>query len=496
MKTPRSNGDSPGRLALAGQGVRALARAAWPFRELGQRDAIFSGAEVSRLFLDWAAGNRSADEELRWSNPKLRARARDLARNDGYTKKFLLMLGSNVIGPGGFSLQSKVKRNGELWEEVNSTIEEAWKRFWIDGRVTVDGKLTGVPFEQLLLKGTGRDGEQFIRIYRGFEENPHGLAFQGIDPDMLDENFNIPAGQGRNEVRLGVEVNGLGRPLAFHFTRATPGRTDRERVPASDIIHLYIPERLNQTRGLTWFHSIMGPLKMLGGYEEAEVVAARTAAAKMGFFQARDGALSDLSGDLSKSFTMDAAPGKLEQIPAGWEFVGWTPEHPVSAYAQFVKGVLRKISTGLGVSYNALADDLEGVNYSSMRSGLLIERELWRLLQAWWIVDFRQIVFREWLPLALLTGALVLPTGRDPRGMIAPKWTARGWSWVDPLKDVQAAVQAIAAGMGSRSQYLAEQGLDFEGVLDEIVREEELAKLKGVDISAAWTKTKADDEET
>jgi len=288
-------------------------------------------------------------------------------------------------------------------------------------------------------------------------------------------------GRDQNEIRLGVEVNPLGRPLAYHFSVGSPLQRKREPVVASEVRHLYVMDRINQTRGVTWLHSIMGPLKMLGGYEEAELVAARVAAAKMGWIQAKDSALADIGENLDKKIQIEVSPGTTEQLPAGWEFQGWSPDHPVAAYAAFVKGVLRKIATGLGVSYNALADDLEGVNYSSMRSGLLLERELWRILQAWWILNFRQPVYEAWLSQALLTGALVLPS-RDWRMWNAPQWTGRGWSWVDPLKDVKAAVEAIAAGLGCRTDFLAEQGMDFEHVLDNLARETKLAESKGVTI--------------
>lgn len=461
--------------------ARSIVRRVRPARAPSRRDATFAGAEVNRLFIDWLSSVKTADEEIRPGLRRLRGRARALARNDGYTKKFMLLLATNVIGPAGFKLQSKVKDDaGELLDDVNTPIEKAW-RAWSEGKVTVDGKLSFVPLEQLLLKSVGRDGEIFVRLYRGFPANPHGLALQAIDPDVLDENLNLPRGVNQNEIRLGVEVNEFGRPLAYHFNRSD--RSGRDRVLAEEIIHLYLPDRINQTRGVTWLHSIMAPLKMLGGYEEAEVVAARSAAAKMGWIQAKDNALTDIGMTLDKTIEMDAAPGTIEQLPAGWEFHGWSPDHPTGAFAPFVKGCLRKIATGLGVSYNALASDLEGVNYSSMRSGLLLERELWQLLQAWWIADFRRAIFDAWLPLALLTGELVLPTGRDPRDVNEPKWTPRGWSWVDPLKDVKAAQEAVNNGLGSRTQYLAEQGLEFEGVLDELAAEEALADKKGVTIA-------------
>jgi capsid protein len=92
---------------------------------------------------------------------------------------------------------------------------------------------------------------------------------------------------GENEVRLGIEVNKWGRPVAYWVNPGHPsdfgGSLLREPIPADQIVHLFDPYRVNQTRGLTWFHAGMMSLKMLNGYMEAEIVAARVGAAKMAF---------------------------------------------------------------------------------------------------------------------------------------------------------------------------------------------------------------------
>ena len=111
--------------------LRKRLRRAW--QELrGRRSATFAGAEISRLLLDWATSLRSADEEIKGNIRKLRGRARDLARNDGYVRKFLTLLAANVIGPNGFALQSKVKDADGKLVSRSSTIRAdracaAWK---------------------------------------------------------------------------------------------------------------------------------------------------------------------------------------------------------------------------------------------------------------------------------------------------------------------------------------------------------------------------------
>ena len=51
---------------------------------------------------------------------------------------------------------------------------------------------------------------------------------------------------------------------------------------------------------------------------------------------------------------------------------------------------------------------------------------------------------------------------------------------VDPLKDIQASIQAINAGLKTNSEVIAEQGGDIEDVYDQLAYEQQLAKEKGL----------------
>lgn len=479
-------------------------------RTLRRRNS-FKMSEVNRLTAEWVATLLNPDDEIRFSNRRMRARARDLERNDPYARQFLNLLAVNVVGYTGPTLRAKIANNdGKPAKAINDKIEAGWAE-WCESPM-VDRRMSFASYSRLALRTVGRDGESLTRIHTGFKGNRFRFALQGIDADQLDEMINRPKKDGKTEIRMGVEVDDWGGPSAYHlydrpetfFGSASSGKREPERVAAGEVIHLYDSLRIGQTRGITWFHPIAVALKMLGGYSEAELVAARTAAAKMGWFQRQKGENAtgaELNTDPeTNAFMMEANPGSIEFAPDGYEFSAWDPQHPTGAFAAFVKAKLREIATGLGVSYNALANDLEGVNYSSIRSGLLIERDIWRALQTWWIGQFTMRVFREWLNASLLSGALVLDT-RDARKFYAVKFSPRGWAWVDPLKDAQAGLLAIQSGLSSRQMLLDEQGVDFEDVVEDLKLENEMAAEAGVDISgpkaaAAPADDEGDDDET
>jgi lambda family phage portal protein len=453
-----------------------------------KRTSVFTGASGSRLTLDWVAPILSADQECRGNLRLLRARGRELVRNNPIARHFLNMLGANVIGPAGIRYQSLVRDvKGEIDRNTNKKIEAAWAEWCKKGNCTVDGKLSFRALQDLALRSEAMDGECFIRKVRGFD-NKWGFALQTIDADQVDHLFSRP-GQprsGETEVRLGIEVDSWGRPVAYWVNPGHPsdfgGSLLRERIPADQIIHLFDPYRVNQTRGLTWFHAVMLALKMLNGYMEAEIVAARVGAAKMAFLVNTDPASFDgQNADPEQLLRMEANAGMIEQLPPGYDVKEFKPDHPANAFESFIKTNLRWVASGLGASYNALANDLQGVNYSSLRSGLLIERDHWKVTQKHVAEDFMQPIFDEWLKMSLLTGALKLDS-RDSERYSEGKWIPRGWQWVDPYKETQAAVLGIGAALQTRDQVISDRGGDYEEVFEQLAEEDKVADQFGIEL--------------
>ena len=133
----------------------------------------------------------------------------------------------------------------------------------------------------------------------------------------------------------------------------------------------------------------------------------------------------------------------------------------------FMRVQLRSIAAGMGITYEQLTGDLTGVNYSSIRAGLLEFRRRCEQFQHQQIVfQFCRPVWAAWIQAALLSGALKA----DPNdsALYDVKWVPPGWPWVDPLKDVRANVMEVRAGFKSRSNVVSEQGEDIEAVDDEI----------------------------
>lgn len=471
---------------------RAPRRAMRRSYDAGRRD---------RLTADFTDVNTSANFELRRSLRVMRARSRSLARNNDYVKQFLRMCRDNISGPAGIRLQARALRpDGEPDEALNRKVEAAWREWCHKENASSSGKLSFRDIERKLDTHLARDGEVLVRaIYDG---NRFGFALKVYSIDWLDETYNERLKSG-NRVIMSVEIDSNDRPVAYWLT--TPpsdyqfldtnvsGR-QRTRVPAEEVIHYYLPDDENsdddsQTRGVPWTHTALRRLKMLGGYEEAEVVAARIGASKVAFYQETSPDEESFDGDEDDEGRdgplMDMPePGTFGIIPEGYELKEWNPDHPNTNYGAFIKGVLRGAAAGLGVTYFSLANDLTDVNYSSARIGLLDERDMWRGLQGFKVEHFNRRVYLMWLREAWLSGVFDFRVS-DYKRLQEPAWRARGWVWIDPKKEADGTVVAINNGFDTITATLAEQGRDLGDYINERKRELRLFEKAGIPLAPA-----------
>lgn len=448
----------------------------------------YHAASPSRLFADYIESERSPDSELYPVIARMRARSRDLARNNEYARRYFNLLKTNVVGQHGFKLQVKaLDPRGALDTDGNQSIETAFKVWGKRGNCTADGKMSWVDVQKMVVEGLARDGEVFIIKHRGnsFHDS---FALEFLEPDQIDEKKNERLDAGR-EIRMGVELDKFKKPVAYHVLTSHPGDYDyasmvkspkHNRVPADKMIHVFMPLRAGQTRGEPWMSSAMASIKQLNGWREASIVAARMGASKMGFFTSPSGdgfVADDLDGNVP---IIDAQPGTFHQLPQGVDLKTFDVGYPTSEFDSFHKSVLKGISSALGVSYTSLANDLEATSYSSIRQGALEERDFYRSVQQVMIDHFVQPVYESWLEAAMEVGTLFMPLATFDKFSTASEFRGRAWNWVDPMKEMNAAVLGMKNGVLSLQDVASQYGKDTEELLAEIQRDKSLMEQFGI----------------
>ena len=451
----------------------------------------FHGADTGRLFSDFVSSSRSADSEIKPSLRVLRDRCREISRNHPYAKRYLQIMSTNVVGANGVRIQVRKRNDDNSLDSVgNRIIEQAWQQWGRAGFCTVDGRVSWVQAQRLFMETLARDGEVLIQKIKNPAGNPFGFSLKFLEADYLDEGYDARLANG-NEVRMGVELDRrTGKPLNYYLFEDHPhhdqgygSKTKRHHkiVPASEIIHCYLQDRAGQTRGVPWMSNVLSRLKMLDGYEEATLVNARVAASKMGFFTSPEG--DGFVGDDydNNAPIMSAEPATFTQLPAGMSFTAFDPQNPTDSFAEFEKGILRGIASGLGVSYVSLANNLEGVSYSSIRQGTIEDRDHFKMVQQFMIDQFIDPVYRAWLEMAITVGRVNLPMGKYDLFADQVIYRPRGFAWVDPAKEINASVTALNNGIVSLQDVHSQYGRDTEEIFEQINREAELADRYGID---------------
>lgn len=484
-------------IAAEAEAARALEVAAKPPR---RRD--FAAASINRLTASWSSSTSSINSDLEAGLAILVGRSRWLTANTGWGKRFIGLVRDNVVGPKGPRFKCKAEdpsRDGKLRLDIagNAAVERHFARWARRGMCDTTGQLSFALVCRQVIEACARDGEALVlkRYSRNYE---YGFRLRVLEADRLDYTYTTNLQNG-NQVRMGVEIDADGRPVAYHILTAHPSdnagfqtrRAVRERVPAENVYHVFLPIRPEQLRGVPWAHAVMMRSQMISGFEEAAVTAARVGASKMGFFKRPDGDGSPLADEQTSNGELltSAEPGTFGVLPEGTEFVDWNPDYPHANFAEFLKASLRDVAAGLEVAFHNLTGDGTNVTYSSARIFDLDERDVWTGLQDWFIEAFALEVARDWLTAALVRRAITFPSGGAIPGDKLTKFAdglrffGRRWPWVDPNADAKAIETKLANRLTSRTRVAAEQGEDLDEILQECADEEARMTELGVEVN-------------
>lgn len=483
-------------------GSRILAE--WNAQRQAQRSAAGAGRTLpggrhtsrpylaavhDRLTAGWLAGQRSINDELLSDLDALRARSRQLAKNNAYARKFLKMVARNVVGPNGFILQARVMESDSQPDSLaNGAIEGGFFRWARRGSCEITGRLSFSDLCRAVMRGVARDGEALVRQVRGGEaRNPEGYALQLLDVARLDTARNRKATATQPAIIMGVEVDSYQRPLGY-WIKASPDASSSAavRYDAADILHIFVPEEAEQVRGVPWMHAAMLDLHDLGEFNRSALLAARKGANTLGFIVSPDGTAPPGDEDEDGQAIDISVPGSYDVLPEGYDIRTPASAFPDAAIDPFTKAILRRVSSGFDVSYNGLGNDLEGVNFSSIRAGVLEERDEWMGIQNWCIDALLEpLVYDGWFPSAMAAGTLTMPNGSalplaKYQKFFAHEWQGRRWPWVDPEKDIKAARLAIRTGVANPQMIAAQNGVDVEDVLKGTAAFEAMLKQHGI----------------
>jgi lambda family phage portal protein len=323
------------------------------------------------------------------------------------------------------------------------------------------------------------DGEAFALLVNADD----GLRVRLLDAEQVDPSLNRELRDGGRIVQ-GIEFDAAGRRVAYHVLPERPGMPfavlplTPKRVPAELMVHMFRPEVPGQVRGVSWFAPIMLRIADLDQTRDAQIVRQKIGAMLAGFIKSMNGSGQPFEGEQQGGTLLGGLePGTLKYLGPDEDIVFSEPPTIGADGIAFMKLTEREIAVGLGLPASIFTGDLSDVNYSSIRAGLVEFRRRVEALQHGVIV-FQALrpIWRRWAMTEVLSGRVKSTVDAAlPAKFITPKQ-----QWVDPAKDVQAELDAIAGGLMSRREAVTSRGVDIEALDAEIAADNERAKALGL----------------
>lgn len=443
---------------------------------LPKKSRNFDGASKGKRLSRWKTQSTSANTESFLGIVTLRNRARDLRRNNPYARRGIEAITSNVVGDG---ILTQYRGSGA------AALEAQWALWAESTEIDFDGRNNIYGLQALVMDAVAESGEVLVRErYDSSKDFP--LQLQVLEADFLDTNRNETSTQTTNIIIQGIEFDKQGRRVAYYLFEQHPGSFDQQilgatvvsnRVPVSEVHHIYRMDRPGQARGITWLAPIVVRLKDLDDYEDAQLVRQKIAACFTAFIRDIGPDMTDADEECADEDLGDRVePGIIEHLPPGKtvEF-GNPPE--VQNYEGYVTKVLQSIAVGIGVTYEVLTNDYSNVNFSSGRMGWI---ELGRNIKAWreriMNAHFLNPIAKSFLRTAEVMG---MPTSGITVVHVPPKR-----EMIDPTKEVAATKEAIRAGLTTLSDELMAQGKDPEEHLEQYQKDLELLDELGLKLES------------
>ncbi|MBO9451453.1 phage portal protein [Tropicibacter sp. R16_0] len=485
------------------------------------RDAVFGATApyvAGDLAVDTMQGfqpsRMAPDAEIGQGRDKITARARDLARNNGWAAGAVSKEVDSIIG-GNFRPFCKPDWRAlgldPVWaQEFKEEVQAKWRNYAEDPRKLADttrsqtvSQLFGTAYRGYLIEG------EALGLVNWRRKRPTHTCLRLVDPDLLSNPYDHP---DTPFLRGGINLSRDGVALAYNFRQSHPNTNHtgfdsldwkriRRELPTGrpQVIHFFDKLRDGQTRGVSRMAPIIERLRMEDHYSKVELQAAVINAVLAAFIKSPMGpeAMDDMFGgdtEAASAFLgMQAERGKFydkNKIRLGGSQVTMLypndeigmvqTARPAAQFAEFEAAVLRNIASGLGISYEQLASDWSKTNYSSARAAMI---EIWR---GWtnrriaFAQNFCQPFFMAWLEEMVIDGHIKLPS-RAPdfyENWVAytrAKWIGPGKGFVDPVKEAQASAMRVALGMSTLEEEAAElTGSDFGDNIVQIKAEIEM----------------------
>ena len=460
---------------------------------------------TKKAVIGWTHGGGSHREDIEEHISTLRQRSRDLyCGGSTLATGAVKRLRTNAVGTG-LHLKSTINEeilgiSSEEARKLEETIEREFAHWANSTNCDIERIDNFYQLQQLALLNALLSGDSFALMTTTKRTGSiYDLRIELVEADRV----STPDNETINPLFCeGVEKNANGEVVAYHISKFHPlsfqDREPREwvRVKAfgektgrRNVIHVMNRERIGQVRGVPFLSPVIETIKQLGRYTEAEVLAAvinglftvfiekESASDDVPFGEAVP---EDMQVDSEDEGSIELAPGAVIDLGEGEKANMVNPGRPNPNFDPFVMAVIKQIGAALEIPYELLIMAFSN-NYSASRAAILEFFKVIKMYRAWFVTDFCQPIYEEWLCEAVAKGRINAPGFfNDPiikDAYCSAEWNGPSAGQLDPKKEVEAAELRVQGGFSTRERETTElTGTDFYKNIKQRKREEELLK--------------------
>lgn len=486
----------------------------------------------SREMATWNASPLPMDVLFRYDKDTIDDRARDVILNDGYASGAMTIHKDNIVG-------SQFRLNAQPNSDVLGIDDEEWlyafqrqaeSRFnntasstqnWLDASGVND-------FTALIRQAVGMflvHGEVVaVAEWITDAKRPYNTAIQVINPKRLSTPDYLTESAS---IKSGIERDSYGRAIAYHIREAHPfdfsdtlNKYKWKRIEATttwgrqQVIHIIDQLMPDQIRGVSELVSVLKQMRMTRRFQDVELqqaVLQATYAATLetdmppniigeimganpnapSFESAAKSVLTSVArSEATRNLQVDGV--RIPVLHPNTKLHLQQLGQPSGTGSEYEQSLLRHIAAGLGLSYEQFSRDYSKTNYSSARASM---NETYKFMQARKksVADkLATAIYRLWLEEQISMGTIPLPKGKHKTWIYKPdvfdalancSWIGASRGQIDEMKETQAAILKINAGLSTLEAESAKLGVDWRETLQQRKREQDEIKRLGIEIS-------------
>lgn len=448
-------------------------------RTMSAISGSYTGASrKGAAFKSWFASSSDANADIIPDLPMLRARSRDLIRNQPIAGGAINTVVSNVVG-AGLSLQSNIDSkflgmnddDAAAWQE---TVEREFKLFADSKGCDITRTQNFAGLQDLAFRSALENGDSFALLPMvPVAGSPYSTRVQLIESDRI---CNDKDARDSDRLAGGIAIDEYGAPEWLHVLKSHPGSAIRakkqwdkirffgENTGRTNVVQLIDRRRIGQLRGVPYLAAVIEPLKQLGRYTEAELMAAVVSGLFTVFVKSEPGQGSLLGSDDIQNKSRDYALGNgsiIEGVP-GDSIETIDAGRPNKEFDPFVSAILQQVGVALELPRSVLVKCFMS-SYSAARAELMDAWKFFSKRRRLLAINFCQPIYEAWLEEAVSIGRIKAPGFfTDPlirKSYCGALWHGDGPGAIDPLKEANAIEKRLSINLTS----LAEEKAAYDG---------------------------------